>query len=168
MKKDMKIAIILGSEISLKECWGGLQFLKNCEPATKVIGIYIRSHNRITSKIQRLLAKLSLENIDTIIIASKNAHYLSSRCDDILRNILHNTRATIIGVNFEGGEGALTKSEIPNQAIFGNGKNVFNEAEGLMDACIYAVDTEFPKIILYEPKKLMSLTLDKALEIAAQ
>ena len=167
MKKGRKIALIIGSEITFKDCWGGLQLLKNCEPEITVTRIYVKSKEIITSKIQRLLTKLSNENIDTIIIASKNAHYLSSRCDDILRNILHNTRTTIIGASFTGGA-SLNDSKIPNQAIFGNGKIVFNDSEGFMDACMYAVDEEFPEIKLYEPEKMISLSLDKALEIAAR
>ena len=168
MKKNMKVALIIGAEIAFAECFGGLQFLKNCEPEITVTRIYVKSKEIITSKIQRLLTKLSAENIDVVIIASKNAHYLSSRCDDILRNILHNTRTMVIGVNFERGCVSLTEPKVPNQAIFGNGTNVFNGSEGFMDACIYAVDADFPEIKLYEPEKTISLTLDKALEIAAR
>ena len=164
MKKDMRIAIILSSEINLKDCWGGLQFLKNCGPTTKVVGIYIRSHNRITSKIQRLLTKLAAENIEAIIIAVNQANYLSSYCDDFLRNILHNTKTTVIEVKFEDGKNKSTDSiNTPNQVI-----NGFAGAEGFMDACMFSVDTEFPEIKLYEPEKTISLTLDRALEIASR
>lgn len=164
MKSNMKMAIILGSEISLKECWGGLQFLKNCEPTTKVIGIYIRSHNRITSKIQRLLTKLAAENVDAIIIAVNQTNYLSSYCDDFFRNILHNTKTTIIEVKFTDGKNKVADSiDKPNQVITG-----FKESKGFMEACIFSVDIEFPKIILYEPEKTITYTLDKALEIASR
>jgi hypothetical protein len=170
MKTGRKIAIILGAGISLKECWGSFQFLKNCELEIKVLGIYVKNENGITSKIQRLLTKLSAENVDTVIIGAHNARYLSSYCDDFFRCSLHNTKATIIEVNFGYEKNTLTDlaAKIPQQIIFGNGSVIFNGAEGLMDACIYAVDADFPEIKLYEPEKTITYTLDKALEIASR
>lgn len=168
-----KIAVIVGSANDLKQCLEGLSYLKNCENIK--VSVYVRSQHRNTLPTQKLLKKLAKQGFNAVIAGAGWAAHLPGCCDALLRYTLHNSRLVVIGVAFEDPNipehtlaAILSISEVPGtKVIFKDEVGQFVGALGFMRACRFAAIRELPKIALPEPKPIMDLTLEEAIEIAS-
>ncbi|MFA6417024.1 MAG: AIR carboxylase family protein [Patescibacteria group bacterium] len=172
-----KIAFITGSKSDLSQCRGGFElikeYMKDHPGEIEIIGIYVRSQHRNTLETQELLRELANMEVDVVIVGAGWANHLTGCSDAFLRYTLKNDRLVVIGVAFDGGNedrnkaAVLSITEVPGtQVVFEKDKHVYFGAVGFLNACLFAITGELSKIKLPEPRPIMDLTLEEALEIS--
>ncbi|OIO07445.1 hypothetical protein AUJ35_02060 [Candidatus Falkowbacteria bacterium CG1_02_41_21] len=171
-----RIVVIVGSKSDLAQCRKGLEFLAG-DNRVEVVGVYVRSQHRNTLETQKLLKKLSGQEIDAAIIGAGWANHLSGCCDAYLRYTLKDSKIVVLGVAFEDRENpnhtkaaTLSITEVPGtQVVFNWYGDLFIGADGFSRACAFAAMAElWPMIKLPSPKDPMDLTLDEALKLASE
>ena len=170
-----KIAVIVGSKSDLSQCGPGLELLKEAQESkdVEVVGLYVRSQHRNTLDTQQLLSELVKKEVDVAIVGAGWANHLTGCCDAFLRYTLKNDKLVIVGVAFFDPDNQnhtkaaiLSMTEVPGtQVVYKEDGEVFIGISGFVSACSFAVYCELPKIELKEPKPIMDLTVEEALEV---
>ena len=173
-----KIAVILNSELYLKECLFGLRYLleqKNIGEAS-IEGVYINDYYQKPALLNQLLRNLAEKKVEVIITVSEIGTDLAAFCDAHLRYGLKNTNILVLGVIlsdlFNGQDNqAVTLAISGNsrcQAFYHNESGrVFLNCDGFEYACRYAVHGVRPRIDLWTVKEIIDLSLDEAITRAA-
>ncbi len=172
-----KIAFITGSKSDLSQCRGGFELIKeymeNHPGEIEIVGVYVRSQHRNTLDVQELLRELVAMEVDVVVIGAGWANHLTGCSDAFLRYTLKNDRLVVIGVAFDGGNedrnkaAVLSITQVPGtQVVFEENKHVYFGAVGFVKACLFAITGELPKLKLPEPRPIMDLDLEEALEIS--
>lgn len=165
-----KIAVLIGSDSDLPQCEHGLNYLRQKElgGGAEVLGVYTASIHRNTGDVLRFLQVLSERgDVDAIIAGAGWANHLTGTADAFLRYTLKDQRIVVIGVAFLDGDkvmhntaAMLSISEVPGtQVVFGP----YNGSSGFLNACMFAVEEELPKITLKEGRLAVTRTLNEAL-----
>lgn len=168
-----RIGVMLGSEIDLKQCLMGLEYLRDTQKwgNVEVAFVRINSIHRNTTDtlffVFRLWLMSFLFHLDAIIVGAGMANHLTGTVDAFLRYALRSRRIVIIGVAFENAknpkhtQAAISSiTEVPStQVVFNN----FVGAEGFFRACVFAVEGILPKLIRPAKKKTQNLTVRGAI-----
>jgi len=176
MKKRRVVVIVEYKNLS--QCQPGLKYLKD-DDFVEVIGIYIRNHCDIET--QRLLKRLTEQEIDVALIGGNCDQNLPGYSDAYLRYVLNDKKIVVVGVAFEDkakgkhAEPAVFTIVPGTQVIYREGDDqatgqnvVFTGQSGFLRACMFAIKGKLPKIELLEFKDPTELTMDEALDLASQ
>ncbi len=173
-----KIAVMVGSDSDLKQCYGGLQYLQKAQKKglCEVVGVLTNSIHRNTEAVLNNLKELQEMEVDVLIAGAGWANHLTGTCDAYLRNTMKNDRITVIGVAFgkmfpttseetrKREAATLSISEVPGTQVVFEGFCIGEV--GFRKACERAVEGDFPLIKLKEPKPAYWRTLNEALELS--
>ncbi|OGD56401.1 hypothetical protein A2V71_04690 [Candidatus Berkelbacteria bacterium RBG_13_40_8] len=174
-----RIAVIVGSKTDLKQCGQGLEYLRQESQANRVKligGILASSIHRATEFTLKKLRELhsSKSPPDVLITGAGWANHLTGMCDAYLRYTLGDTKIVVVGVAFEDSDNQnhtlasrLSISEVPKtQVVFSDKLGSFEDQNGFLRACRFAVNGVLPAIILPESRPPELLSLENALKEA--
>jgi hypothetical protein len=96
------IAVIHGSDSDLEQMRKGLEYLAgtDCSNVT-VHGVYRYSVHHNPAELLGLLARMTNEDVDCIVVGAGWANHLSGMCDRLLRNMFNNSKVRVFAVAFE-------------------------------------------------------------------
>lgn len=163
MSQPRKLAIIIGSKSDFAQCTKGVRYLMKAEengliqiitphPDHKIIVASVHRHKKYL--FTEIIPFLIKEKVDAIICGAGWAAHLIGMIDSHLRFDERNDTITVIGVAFSDEKiqrhtdaAVLSISEVPGtQVIFDDIVHV--GARGMLYACEFAVEGDFPKITL--------------------
>lgn len=155
----LRLAVIFGSKSDLGQCTLALQYLERSSLKVEIIGVYVRSWYLNMEDCRQLLRELKAQDIDVIIAGSSGTNHLAACCDAYLRNTLHDTKITVIGVALKNEKGErpskkdlLSISEIPEtQVIYYNLGRAFIGGHGFLRACQLAMSKNYFPVIPPKP-----------------
>lgn len=157
------IAVLCGSTSDFGQITSGLAVLRVAEArgAVKVLTVEVCSAHRNPEELKDLLYEFSDCGVDAVIVCAGKLAAIFGDTDAISRNVYRNNHTCFIAVPIRG------KSEEANRAAYLSAKEVPNAQfvfrdEFFMDpttAFEYAVNGEFPEILLSEQKPPQTFSL---------
>lgn len=182
MKKPRKIAIVLGSDSDLAQCWAGLAFIRHLiakglvELFCDVIFCYSihRHHDKVTELALRMIAN----EVEAAIVAAGWANHLTGTLGAIICNQHKSPLPRVVGVAFEDLNNAmntvaslLSISQVPNTQVIFKDPNTgrqFLGRDGFLQACQLACVGDLGENQIQEIKPPVEITLNLALASAQE
>jgi len=164
-----RIAVIIGSDSDLPQCWEGLMYLAQMQEEGKVevVRVMTMSVHRNTEALLSWLLD-NHKSLDAIVVGAGWANALTGMCDAYSRYAIKDEHLVVVGVAFidpvntnHTQAAILGITELPPgaQVVY----NGYLGSRGFVEACQFAVEDTLPPILLKDAKPVQDRTLDDAI-----